>query len=182
MTTPPRPPAARPAPVAGAGVELLFLRDEDMRQAQELLLLACRAFGNVIDPALHEYGLGHAHYRIMQTVALQPGIAVGALLDVLGITKQSMSRTLGELVAHGLLRHETTPQDRRRRCLHLSARGAEIENRLFSLQREVLLRVYRNAGGRAVDGFRRVMRGLIDESAMPGVSTDAFHPPDRSSS
>ncbi len=95
----------------------------------------------------------------MQVVALQPGIAVGALLETLGITKQSMSRVLGELLAMGLIRHETAPEDRRRRRLYLSPRGAEIENRLFSLQREVLLRVYRKAGGKAVDGFRRVMRG-----------------------
>ncbi|GAB6966442.1 MarR family transcriptional regulator [Komagataeibacter kakiaceti JCM 25156] len=180
MTVPTRPSPARPAP-AGAGVELLFLRDEDMRQAQELLMLACRAFTGMIDVSLHEYGLGHAHHRIMQVVALQPGIAVGALLETLGITKQSMSRVLGELLAMGLIRHETAPEDRRRRRLYLSPRGAEIENRLFSLQREVLLRVYRKAGGKAVDGFRRVMRGLIDESDAASVSTEAHHPPDRSS-
>lgn len=162
-------------------MELLFLRDEDMRQAQDLLMVACRAFTGVIDSALQEYGLGHAHHRIMQAVALQPGIAVGALLDVLGITKQSMSRALGELLAMGALRQETAPEDRRKRRLYLSPHGAEIESHLFSLQREVLLRVYRKAGGKAVDGFRRVMRGLIDESEMPGVSTDSFSSPDRSS-
>ncbi|RFD20343.1 MarR family transcriptional regulator [Komagataeibacter melaceti] len=162
-------------------MELLFLRDEDMRQAQELLMLACRSFTGMIDAALQEYGLGHAHHRMMQVVALQPGIAVGALLETLGITKQSMSRVLGELQAKDIIRQETAPEDRRRRRLYLSPRGAEIENRLFSLQREVLLRVYRKAGGKAVDGFRRVMRGLIDESDATGLSTGALHPPQRSS-
>ncbi|GCE89948.1 MarR family transcriptional regulator [Komagataeibacter diospyri] len=144
-------------------------------------MLACRSFTAIIDDALHAYGLGHAHYRIMQAVALQPGMAVGTLLDTLGITKQSMSRALGELLSMDLVRQETAAEDRRRRELHLTARGSEIENHLFSLQREVLLRVYRNAGGKAVDGFRRVMHGLIDESDASGVSTGAPHPPDRSS-
>ncbi|GCE83198.1 MarR family transcriptional regulator [Komagataeibacter diospyri] len=144
-------------------------------------MLACRSFTAIIDDALHAYGLGHAHYRIMQAVALQPGMAVGALLDTLGITKQSMSRALGELLSMDLVRQETAAEDRRRRELHLTTRGSEIENHLFSLQREVLLRVYRNAGGKAVDGFRRVMHGLIDESDASGVSTGAPHPPDRSS-
>ncbi|MCE2564261.1 MarR family winged helix-turn-helix transcriptional regulator [Komagataeibacter sp. FNDCF1] len=177
---PPRPPPIRSTPT-GAGVELLFLRDEDMRQAQDLLMLACRSFNAVIDQELQAQGLGHAHYRIMQAVAQQPGLPVGGLLDLLGITKQSMGRALGELLTHGLIRQETAQQDRRQRQLYLTPRGTEIENRLFSLQREVLLRVYRNAGGRAVDGFRRVMRGLIDESDGPGVSTGAFSPSDRSS-
>lgn len=180
MPPPVRSPSARHAS-AGAGVELLFLRDEDMRQAQDLLMLACRSFTAIIDDALHAHGLGHAHYRIMQAIALQPGMAVGALLDTLGITKQSMSRALGELLSMDLVRQETAAQDRRRRQLYLTTRGSEIENHLFSLQREVLLRVYRNAGGKAVDGFRRVMHGLIDESDAPGVSTDALHHPDRSS-
>ena len=176
---PPRPPPIRTAPT-GAGVELLFLRDEDMRQAQDLLMLACRAFNGLIDEELQAHGLGHAHYRIMQAIALQPGLAVGGLLGTLGITKQSLNRALGELLALRLLRQQTAPQDRRRRQLYLTPRGMEIENRLFSLQREVLLRVYRNAGGKAVDGFRRVMRGLIDESDSLGVSTGALPPPDRS--
>ncbi|KAB8124794.1 MarR family transcriptional regulator [Komagataeibacter medellinensis] len=176
---PSRPPPTR-GTATGAGVELLFLRDEDMRQAQDLLMLACRAFNALIDEELQVHGLGHAHYRIMQAIALQPGLAVGGLLGTLGITKQSLNRALGELLTLGLLRQQTAAQDRRRKQLYLTPRGMEIESRLFSLQREVLLRAYRKAGGKAVDGFRRVMRGLIDESDTPGVSTGASPLPDRS--
>jgi DNA-binding MarR family transcriptional regulator len=52
-------------------------------------------------------------------------------------------------------------KDRRQRLLSLTEKGAELERRLFESQRERLLSAYREAGGPAVEGFKRVMRGLI---------------------
>ncbi|HEY5301541.1 MAG TPA: MarR family transcriptional regulator, partial [Acetobacteraceae bacterium] len=50
--------------------------------------------------------------------------------------------------------------------------GKALERRLFDRQRERLTAAYREAGAGAVDGFRRVMRGIMDETArayMDGV-------------
>ena len=55
--------------------------------------------------------------------------------------------------------------DRRQRLLTLTQAGAALERRLFERQRERLAAAYREAGGAAVDGFRRVMRGIMDEAA-----------------
>ncbi|WP_408890382.1 MarR family winged helix-turn-helix transcriptional regulator [Novacetimonas cocois] len=172
MPPPPIPPRAR----ARAGVELLFLRDEDMRQAQILMTLACRSFGSLLDPLLEEMQIGHAHQRILQFVKNEPDISVGALLDILAITKQSMARALHDLLRRGLIHQRTSPRDRRMRLLRLTEAGCEMERRLFEKQREVLLRVYRDAGGPAVEGFRRVMQGLIDESNRVAHHRDAVAP------
>ncbi len=53
--------------------------------------------------------------------------------------------------------------DRRQRLLNLTETGVALERRLFESQRERLLAAYREAGGPAVEGFRRVLRGLTKE-------------------
>ncbi|NVN13087.1 MarR family winged helix-turn-helix transcriptional regulator, partial [Nguyenibacter vanlangensis] len=153
----------RPAGAAGAGSGLLFLREDEMRQAQELMTLAWRDFGAVVDPVLEELGLGRAHHRILQLVGRHPGIAVGALQDLLGITKQSLGRALGELQARDYVAQEVGRRDRRLRLLSLTAAGAAVERQLFDLQREKLVGVYRDVGAASVEGFRRVMQGLMDD-------------------
>ena len=55
--------------------------------------------------------------------------------------------------------------DRRQRLLTLTPAGQALERRLFERQRERLVAAYREAGGAAVEGFRRVMRGIMDEQA-----------------
>ena len=55
--------------------------------------------------------------------------------------------------------------DRRQRLLTLTEDGRALERRLFEQQRERLAVAYREACGPAVDGFRRVMRGIMDAEA-----------------
>jgi len=44
-----------------------------------------------------------------------------------------------------------------------------LERRLFERQRETVMRAYREAGPAAVEGFRRVMRGLMGEEAQASL-------------
>ena len=63
--------------------------------------------------------------------------------------------------------------DRRQRLLSLTAAGAALERRLFERQQERLRPAYREAGPAAVDGFRRVLRGIMDDTARAYI--DAHH-------
>ncbi|GBR04228.1 MarR family winged helix-turn-helix transcriptional regulator [Acetobacter oeni] len=149
------------------GNGLLFLREQQIRFAQELMLLAWRELGRVIAPVLDELGLGAAQYRVLQILALHPALTVGALQDVLGVTKQSLTRTLGELQERGLVLSKPGRQDRRQRFLTLTESGQAAEARLFAVQREQLVIAYREAGGTAVLGFRQVLLGMLsDESRI----------------
>ncbi len=161
--TAPRPPAA--ATPAQAGTNLLFLREEEIRTAQDLLFFAYRDFTDAADRVLDELGLGRAHHRALHFIGRNPGIAVTDLLALLRITKQSLARVLGALVAQGYVAQATGRADRRQRLLTLTASGQALERRLFEQQRERLATAYRDAGGVAVEGFRRVMRGIMDEQA-----------------
>src|SRR3954463_10612329 len=85
--------SASSAPV-GAGRTLLFLREEELRLAQDLLFFGYRDFTAGADQILAELGMGRAHHRVLHFVGRSPGISVGELLGILGITKQSLGRVL----------------------------------------------------------------------------------------
>jgi DNA-binding MarR family transcriptional regulator len=155
----------RGAHVPGAGSNLLFLREEEMRLAQDLLFFAYRDFTNAADVILEEMGFGRAHHRVLHFVGRSPGINVSDLLGILRITKQSLSRVLSVLVEQGYVAQTQGHADRRQRLLTLTAKGQALERRLYERQRERLMGAYREAGATAVDGFRRVMRGIMDEAA-----------------
>ena len=150
---------------AKAGASLLFLREEEMRRAQDLLFFAYRDFTNAADEVLHELGLGRAHHRALHFIGRNPGITVSDLLNLLRITKQSLARVLNVLVSRGYVTQAPGRADRRQRLLTLTAQGEALERRLFERQRDRLAAAYRDAGSGAVEGFRRVMRGIMDESA-----------------
>lgn len=172
--SPDSPPveAGEGAPRAGtgaAGRSLLFLREEELRLAQDLLFFGYRDFTAGADAILAELGLGRAHHRVLHFVGRRPGIPVGELLGILGVTKQSLGRVLTPLVERGLVRAAAGRSDRRQRLLTLSPEGEALERRLFERQRERVVRAYREAGPAAVDGFRRVMRGLMGLDARAHV-------------
>ena len=148
-----------------AGNSLLFLREEEIRAAQDLLFFAYRDFTNVADVILEELGLGRAHHRALHFIGRNPGIPVTELLAILRITKQSLARVLGALVAQGYVSQIQGRADRRQRLLTLTPAGQALERRLFERQRERLMAAYRDAGVPSVEGFRRVMRGIMDEAA-----------------
>ncbi len=161
----PRGPGGGPDPRAPAGSNLLFLREEQMRLAQDMLFFAYRDFTGAADAILDELGLGRAHHRALHFIGRSPGMTVGDLLAILRITKQSLARVLTTLVEQGYVAQSPGRSDRRQRLLSLTEAGQALERRLFERQRERLAVAYREAGGPAVEGFRRVMRGVMEPAA-----------------
>ncbi len=146
---------------AAPGAGLLFLREDELRMAQDMMFFAIRDLNAAPDAILAELGFGRAHHRCLHWIARRPGLKVGELLAILGITKQSLTRVLGPLITGGYVAQIPGPQDRRQRLLTLTETGQGLERRLFEVQREQLVMAYREAGGPAVEGFKRVLRGLM---------------------
>ena len=143
-------------------VNPLFLREEELREAMELLFFAYRDFTGGPDAVLAEYGFGRAHHRVIYFVGRHPGMTVSDLLAILRITKQSLSRVLSQLVREGFVVQRPGDADRRQRLLDLTARGREMEQALSAIQMQRIAHAYQEAGAEAVAGFRRVMVGIID--------------------
>jgi DNA-binding MarR family transcriptional regulator len=144
---------------------LLFLREEELRQGIELLYYAYRDFTAEPDALLARYGFGRAHHRVIYFVGRHPQMSVSDLLGILRITKQSLSRVLGQLVQQGFIKQQPGNRDRRQRLLELTDKGSELERQLSENQRHRIAKAYREAGAQAVEGFRRVMLGIIGSEA-----------------
>ena len=141
--------------------EPAFLREGEVRQGIELLFFAYRDFTAEPDAILEQYGFGRAHHRVVHFVGRHPQMTVGDLLAILRITKQSLNRVLGQLVRQGFIIQHRGSQDRRQRLLELTERGRELERQLSEPQRVRVARAYRKAGPQAVEGFRKVLLGII---------------------
>src|SRR6478672_2928112 len=137
------------------------MAEEEVRQGIELLFFAYRDFTAEPDAILARYGFGRAHHRVIHFVGRHPQMTVGELLDILKITKQSLSRVLGQLVQQGFIIQYPGPRDRRQRLLDLTLRGRELERQLSAPQRARVANAYSRAGAHAVEGFRKVLLGII---------------------
>jgi DNA-binding MarR family transcriptional regulator len=157
-------------------VNPLFLREEVLRQGIELLLYAQRDFAAEADPLLERHGLGRAHHRALYFVGRYPSISVSELLVLLGITKQSLSRVLRDLTDRRLVAVRPGPSDRRQRLLTLTEAGSGLEAQLTKGQSRRLARAYRQAGAEAVEGFRKVLLGLIDEARRDRAASHSLPP------
>jgi DNA-binding MarR family transcriptional regulator len=140
------------------------IADEVIREGIELLFFAYRDFTAEPDAILAEYGFGRAHHRVVHFVGRHPQMTVGELLGILRITKQSLNRVLGQLVRQGFVVQHRGPDDRRQRLLELTDSGRELERRLSAPQRARVSAAYRAAGGGAVEGFRRVLLGILADN------------------
>ena len=143
------------------GVDQLAPREEEVRHGIELLFFAYRDFTAEPDAILAQFGFGRAHHRVVHFVGRHPQMTVGDLLGILRITKQSLNRVLGQLVRQGFIIQHRGAQDRRQRLLELTDSGHELERRLSAPQRARVAGAYRKAGGQAVEGFRKVLLGII---------------------
>lgn len=147
---------------AAQGENLLFLTDEQLRKGIEAMFFAYRGFTADPDRILAQYGYGRAHHRAVHFINRAPGTTVNNLLDILGVTKQSLNRLLRSLIEDGLVESRVGTRDKRERHLHLTEAGAALERELSEAQRARMRAAFRDAGPEAVAGFRTVLEQMMD--------------------
>src|SRR3974390_2166639 len=135
--------------------------EDEVSQGIELLFFAYRDFTAEPDTILARYDFGRAHHRVIHFVGRHPQMTVSELLGILRITKQSLSRVLGQLVRQGFVFQRPGARDRRQRLLELTPQGRELERQLSAPQRARIANAYRQAGAQAVEGFRTVLLGVV---------------------
>lgn len=144
------------------GESLLYLTDEQLRKGIEAMFFAYRGFTSDPDRILEDHAYGRAHHRAVHFIHRMPGTTVNNLLNILGVTKQSLNRVLRTLIADGLVESHVGRQDKRERNLMLTAAGQELEHQLSGAQRRRMRAAYRVAGPDAVAGFRQVLEEMMD--------------------
>lgn len=144
------------------GENLLFLTDEQLRQAIEAMFFAYRGFTADPDRILVDMAYGRAHHRAIHFINRAPGTTVNNLLGLLGVTKQSLNRVLRTLIADGLVQSQVGKTDKRERHLYLTEAGRALEQTLSDAQRVRMRSAFREAGPEAVAGFRTVLEAMMD--------------------
>jgi len=147
--------------------------DEAVQQAIELLFFAYRDFTARADAILARQNFGRAHHRVVYFVGRHDAMTVSALLTILGITKQSLSRVLSQLVREGYIVQKTGTTDRRQRLLHLTAKGRELEKLLTTEQRARITAAYRAVDNASITGFRDVMLGIMNDDTRKRFAVKA---------
>ena len=149
----------------------LDIVEEDLREAIELLFFAYRDFTAEPDAILAQYSFGRAHHRVIYFVGRNPGITVNDLLSILRITKQSLNRVLRQLIQEEFIRQTSDPNDRRLRRLNLTKVGTKLEADLTKRQSIRIAEAYRAAGSPAINGFRKILRGIINVEDRNRISS-----------
>lgn len=145
-----------------SGESLLYLTDEQLRQGIEAMFFAYRGFTADPDRILAGMDYGRAHHRAIHFINRAPGTTVNNLLNILGVTKQSLNRVLRRLIEDGLVESRVGTQDKRERHLYLTEEGQQLESRLSDAQRARMRAAYKDAGPEAVAGFRQVLEAMMD--------------------
>lgn len=134
----------------------------------ELLFFAYRDFISDPDAMLAELDFGRAHHRVLHFIDRKPGLTVAELLAFLGITKQSLSRVLKQLVDGGFVRQDAGHGDRRRRELHLTEKGKALIARLREPQSRRIDAAL-SESGQTRDAMALFLKAMTDDRARAQI-------------
>ena len=168
----PRPKAVRSKPRGNGGArKRAGLPEAKLLEFAELLFFAYRDFTRDPDAILKDFGFGRAHHRVLHFVNRHSGLSVADLLDVLTITKQSLSRVLKQLIDKGYIVQRAGLSDRRQRLLFPTEKGRVLAERLAAPQSVRLAEALKAAGPGAEAHLRRFLQAMVNAEERPKVSS-----------
>jgi DNA-binding MarR family transcriptional regulator len=168
----PRAKALRPKPRGnGRARKRGSLPEAKLLEFAELLFFAYRDFTRDPDVILKDFGFGRAHHRVLHFVNRHSGLRVADLLDILTITKQSLSRVLKQLIDKGYIVQRAGSADRRERLLFPTDKGRALAERLAAPQSVRLAEALKAAGPGAEALLRRFLQAMVNAEERPKVSS-----------
>ena len=142
--------------------DLLYLKDEQIKDCIQLLLYAYReTFSDPLE-ILKKNSLGAAHYRTLHLVERNEGINVNELLIKLKITKQSLNRVLKELKRLRLIKQVRDKNDTRRKLLYLDQNGKKFYQQVFESQKKRIFNALKHSDSDSVIKFKEVLKKIIN--------------------
>ena len=142
--------------------DLLYLKDEQIKDCIQLLLYAYReTFSDPLE-ILKKNSLGAAHYRTLHLIERNEGINVNELLIKLKITKQSLNRVLKELKRLKLIKQVRDKNDTRRKLLYLDQNGKKFYQEVFESQKKRIFNALKHSDSDSVIKFKEVLKKIIN--------------------
>ena len=142
--------------------ELLYLKDEQIKEFIEKLFIAYRESFSDTKQTLDKYSLGLAHHKVMHLLSMYSGITISDLLKKLKITKQSLNRVLKDLIKIESIIFEKGKKDTRLKHIYLSKTGQKLINEIFSIQKKRIYKALLNSSSKEVLHFDNVIKKIIN--------------------
>ena len=141
--------------------ELLYLKDEQIKEFIEKLFLSYRETFSDSKPVLTKYSLGIAHNKVLHILSTYRGLTIGELLDKLKITKQSLNRILRDLIKLDVIEFKKNSKDTRIKHVYLNEKGNKIFDEIFSKQKKRIYKALLSSTAKEVLDFNKVLKKLI---------------------
>ena len=116
--------------------ELLYLKDDQLKDLIEKLFISYRDTFSDAKKALDKHSIGLAHHKVIHLLSMYQGISISELLKRLKVTKQSLNRVLKDLIKLEILTFKKDDQDTRVKHVFLNEKGKKIFNEIFDLQKK----------------------------------------------
>ena len=142
--------------------DLLYLRDEQIKDCIQLLLYAYRETFSDPKEVLKKNSLGAAHYRTLHLIERNQGISVNELLLKLKITKQSLNRVLRDLKKSKIIKQIRDQNDSRKKLLYLDRFGEKFYKEVFESQKKRIFNALKNSDSESVLKFKEVLKKIIN--------------------
>ena len=143
--------------------ELLYLKDEQIKEFIEKLYVVYRESFSDSKTTLKKYSLGLAHHKVIHILSMYNGITIAELLKKLKITKQSLNRVIKDLSNNKHIFFEKDKKDTRLKHIYLSESGQKLFNEIFSIQKKRIYKALLNSSAKEVLHFDNVLKRIINE-------------------
>ena len=125
--------------------DLLYLKDDHLKEFIEKLLISYRESFNDAKKTLEKYSLGVAHHKVIHLISIHEGITISNLLKKLKVTKQSLNRVIKELKNFEIIEFKKGEKDTRLKHVFLTKKGYKIFDEIFSSQKKRIYDVLLNS-------------------------------------
>ena len=143
--------------------ELLYLKDEQLKDLIEKLFVSYRETFSDAKKVLDRYSIGLAHHKVIHLLSMYQGISISELLKRLKVTKQSLNRVLKDLIKLEIVTFKKDDQDTRVKHVFLNEKGKKIFNEIFDLQKKRIYNALLNSSSEEVINFDNVLSKIINE-------------------
>ena len=143
--------------------ELLYLKDDQIKDFIEQIFYAYRETYSDPKKILKKYSFGTAHHRAILLIERHEGLTVSDLLNKLKITKQSLNRVLRDLINNKAVFLRKGEVDSRQRKIFLNEKGEKIFEEIFIAQKRRIYNAFKNSDSDSVIKFKKVLNKIINE-------------------
>ena len=142
--------------------ELLYLKDEQLKDLIEKLFVSYRETFSDAKKVLDRHSIGLAHHKVIHLLSMYQGISISELLKRLKVTKQSLNRVLKDLIKLEIVTFKKDDQDTRVKHIFLNEKGKKIFNEVFEIQKKRIYTALLNSSSEEVINFDNVLKKIIN--------------------